>query len=37
LLGENNYPLIIGVALAALVVSMLAIMVPARVQDRSNA
>ena len=37
LLGENDYPLIIGVALAALVVSMLAIMVPARVQDRNNA
>ena len=37
LLGENNYPLIIGVAVVALVLSMLAIMIPARVQDRSNA
>jgi len=36
LLGENNYPLIIGVAVAALVVSLLAIILPARVQDRSN-
>jgi len=36
LLGEDNYPLIIGVAVAALVLSMLAIMFPARVQDRSN-
>ena len=36
LLGENNYSLIIGVAVAALVVSLLAIILPARVQDRSN-
>jgi predicted MFS family arabinose efflux permease len=37
LLGENNYPLIIGIAVAALVVSMFAVMVPAGVQDRGKA
>lgn len=36
LLGEDNYPLIIAVAVAALVVSMLAIMQPARIQDQAG-
>jgi len=34
LLGEDNYSLIINVAVVALVVSLLAIILPARVQDR---
>jgi predicted MFS family arabinose efflux permease len=34
LLGENNYPLIVVLAAAALVVSFLAIVIPARIQDR---
>ena len=33
LLGEDNYPLIIGAAVIALVVSLLAIILPARIQD----
>jgi len=36
LLGEDNYPLIIAVAVAALIGSLLAIVIPARVQDRSG-
>jgi hypothetical protein len=34
LLGEDNYPLIVVVAAAALAVSFLAIVIPARIQDR---
>jgi len=34
LLGEDNYPLIIIVAAAALAISLLAILYPARIQDR---
>lgn len=36
LLGENNYPLVISVAVAALIASMLAILYPARLQDRGG-
>ena len=36
LLGEDNYPLIIGVAVAALLISVLAVMIPARIQDRTQ-
>jgi Na+/melibiose symporter-like transporter len=35
LLGESNYPLVIGAAIIALAVSLLAILYPARVLDRS--
>jgi hypothetical protein len=34
LFGKDNYPLIIAVAVAALVVSLLVIIPPARIQDR---
>jgi hypothetical protein len=37
LLGEDNYALIIGVAVAALFISMLAVIIPARIQDRNKA
>lgn len=37
LLGKDNYPLIIAVAVAALVVSFLVIIPPARIQDRPGA
>jgi MFS family permease len=36
LLGDNNYPLIIGVAVAGLVLSLLAVVVPARTQDKTS-
>jgi hypothetical protein len=35
LLGENNYALIICVAVAGLILSLLVILLPARMQDRS--
>jgi DHA1 family inner membrane transport protein len=35
LLGENNYALIIWVAVAGLILSLLVILLPARMQDRS--
>jgi hypothetical protein len=35
LLGEDNYALIIAVAAGALAVSLLAIISPARIQDRT--
>jgi predicted MFS family arabinose efflux permease len=34
MLGENNYPLVIGVAVAALVLSLVAIVYPSYLQDR---
>lgn len=37
LLGENNYPLIISAAVIALIISALAILMPARIQDRTGA
>lgn len=37
LLGKDNYPLIIAVAVAALVVSLLVIIPPSRMQDRPGA
>jgi predicted MFS family arabinose efflux permease len=37
LLGEDNYPLIIGVAVIALGASLLAILYPSLIQDRSKA
>jgi len=36
LLGKDNYPLIINVAVVAIVISLLAILIPARMQDRSD-
>lgn len=36
LLGENNYPLITWAAVAGLVLSLLIVMLPARMQDRSR-
>jgi predicted MFS family arabinose efflux permease len=37
LLGENDYPLIISAAVIALIISALAILIPARIQDRTGA
>lgn len=36
LLGENHYPLVITAAFVALLVSLLAILLPARIQDRQG-
>ena len=35
LLGESNYPLIIWMAVAGLILSLLVVVLPARMQDRS--